>query len=84
MGAGLRLRVLAAYTVALLLGIPIWYYTTLVPRAPLPHVAVEALHSAARHQQPWRIDVALILPESLCKAKQYSVENIKQRLDTTA
>jgi hypothetical protein len=47
-----RLKVLIAFAIAAVLALPIWYFTTRVERAALPHEAIERAFASQAHDAP--------------------------------
>jgi hypothetical protein len=53
--------VLIAFTIALIFGLPIWWHTTKVPRASLPHAAIADAFDSKQYRNPIRIAVNIVL-----------------------
>lgn len=69
MGNQLRLHVIIAFSVLALLCGPIWYHTTRVVRAPLPHRTITRLSNQATARA--QVLVRLVLPRGVCGTKSF-------------
>jgi hypothetical protein len=79
---GTRLNVILAFTAALILGIPIWWSTTRVPRAVLPHDDIGTLVSSAKHfETRFPIDLQFFRVNLNCNWQKDSLEEfLNQKL----
>lgn len=84
--AGTRLKVVSSFTLLCLLGFPIWYYTMTVPRAPLPHRAIDALHRASSFDEKWPLAVNVLLVDQApeCRVSSDALERLLNPLQSYA
>jgi hypothetical protein len=72
MGNLLRLRVIVAFSLLALLCAPIWYFTTRVERAALPHRAIKLLTREHEPQQRAQAHVRVVLPRTRCTTTSFA------------
>eukprot|EP00879_Flechtneria_rotunda_P013519 GHRR01014116.1.p1 GENE.GHRR01014116.1~~GHRR01014116.1.p1 ORF type:complete len:763 (+),score=295.93 GHRR01014116.1:423-2711(+) len=78
-----RLAVIASTLVYIILGVPVWWYTTSLHRPPLPHSELAAAAAASQQRSavlPVALDVVLALPSGQQLSSPVSAKEVLQSI----